>query len=122
MRRSRLTRMIFLFIVVAPIAVFVFGQVVMLLWNSALVPVLHVSEVTFWQGLGILVLSKILFSSFGGKGSSGRYYWKQRMMWNQMTPEQREKFKEEWRNRSHRWGQRSWNSEGGTGEKVAGQP
>ena len=122
MRRSRLTRMIFLFIVVAPIAVFVFGQVVMLLWNNALVPVLHVSEVTFWQGLGILVLSKILFSSFGGKGGSGRYYWKQRMMWNQMTPEQREKFKEEWRNRSHRRGQRSWSSEGTTGEEAAGQP
>src|SRR6185436_4675546 len=108
MRRSRLTRMIFLFIVVAPIAVFVFGQVVMLLWNNALVPVLHVSEITFWQGLGILVLSKILFSSFSGRGGSNRYYWKQRMMWDQMTPEQKEKFREEWRNRSQRWGHRRW--------------
>lgn len=122
MRRSRLTKIILLFIVVAPIAIFIFGQVVMLLWNNVLVPVLHVSEVTFWQGLGILVLSKILFSSFNGKGGSNRYYWKQRMMWNQMSSEQKEKFKEEWRNRSRRWGNRSWESEHPSGEEAAGQP
>jgi Spy/CpxP family protein refolding chaperone len=33
------------------------------------------------------------------------------MMWNAMTPEQKEKFKEEWKNRRHRWGYRSWRSE-----------
>ena len=65
------------------------------------------SEITFWQGLGILVLAKILFGSFGGRGGSGHYYKKQRMMWNSMTPEQKERFKEEWKNRSRRWGYRS---------------
>ena len=122
MRRSRLTKFILLFILVGPLAVFIFGQLVMFLWNNALVPVLHVSEVNFWQGLGILVLSKILFSSFSGKGGSNRYYWKQRMMWNRMTPEQKEKFKEEWRSRSRRWGNRSWDSENPSGEEAAGQP
>jgi Ca2+/H+ antiporter, TMEM165/GDT1 family len=78
-----------------------------------LVPVLHVSTITFWQGLGIFVLSKILFSSFSGKGGSNRcgynrYYMKQRMMWNNMTPEQKEKFKQEWQNRSRKWGYKSW--------------
>jgi hypothetical protein len=34
-----------------------------------------------------------------------------RMMWNNMTPEQKEKFKEEWKNRSRRWGYRSRDSE-----------
>jgi len=97
--------------VVAPIAILVFGGTVMLLWNNVLTPVLHVSTITFWQGLGILVLSKILFSSFSGGGGSRRDYWKQRIMWKNMTAEQKEKFKEEWKNRGRRWGYRSWDSE-----------
>jgi len=111
MKRSRWGKFILLFILIAPIAIFVFGTVIMLLWNNILTPVLHVSEITFWQGLGILVLAKILFGSFGGRGGSNHYYRKQRMMWNTMTPEQKEKFKEELRKRSHRWGYRSWRSE-----------
>ena len=111
MKRPRWARFILLFILLAPIAIFVFGTVIMLLWNNILTPVLHVSEITFWQGLGILVLARILFGSFGGGRGSGRYYSKQRMMWNHMTPEQKEKFKEEWKNRSRRWGYRSSESE-----------
>jgi hypothetical protein len=108
MKRPRLAKMILLFIVIAPVAIFIFGSIIMLLWNNVLVPVLHVSAVTFWQGLGILVLSKILFSSFKGGGGPNRFYMKQRMMWNSMTPEQKEKFKEEWKNRSRRWGYKGW--------------
>ena len=108
MKRSRIAKFILLFIIFAPIAVFVFGKVIMLLWNNVLVPVLHVSAITFWQGLGILLLAKILFSSFGGRGGNHHYFSKQRMMWNSMTPEQKEKFKEEWKNRSGRWGYKNW--------------
>lgn len=110
MKRSRWTRFILLFILVAPIAILVFGGAVMLLWNNVLVPVLHVSTVTFWQAFGILVLSKVLFGSFGGRGRSGRYSGKERMMWNSMTPEQKEKFREEWKSRCGRRGFGSWNS------------
>jgi len=111
MKRSRWAKFILLFILVAPVAIFLFGKLIMLLWNNILTPVLHVSEITFWQGLGILVLAKILFGSFGGRGGSGHYFKRQRMMWNSMTPEQKERFKEEWKNRSRRWGYRSWDSE-----------
>ncbi len=111
MKRSRWAKFVLLFILVAPIAIFLFGKVIMLLWNNVLTPVLHVSEITFWQGLGILVLAKILFGSFGGRGGPNRYYSKQRMMWNHMTPGQKEKFKEEWKNRSRRWGFRSAETE-----------
>ena len=111
MKRTRWAKFILLFILVAPVAIFLFGKLIMLLWNNILTPVLHVSEITFWQGLGILVLAKILFGSFGGRSGSGHYFKKQRMMWNSMTPEQKERFKEEWKNRSRRWGYRSWDSE-----------
>jgi hypothetical protein len=116
----RWVRLIVLFIIVAPVAILVFGGIVMWLWNHALVPVLHVSTITFWQGLGILVLAKILFGSFGGGSGSGRNYQKEKMMWRNLTPEQKEKFKEEWKNRSRRWGSRSVDSATEAGQPGAG--
>lgn len=102
--RSR-GRRFFYFIPLAILGVFVFGLIVMLLWNNVLSPVLHIGTVTFWQALGILILSKLLFSSFSG-GGRRRNYGKERMMWNNMTPEQREKFREEWKMYCRRRGYR----------------
>ena len=120
MKRSVWGRRILLFFVIGPIAILIFGGVVMLFWNNVLTPVLHISPVTFWQGLGILVLSKILFSSFSGGSVTRGDNWKQRMMWKNMTPEQKEKFKEEWKNRGRRWGYRSSDSETGDQQVNAG--
>src|SRR5437762_13228674 len=110
MKRRRFGKFILLFIIFAPIAIFLFGTLVMWLWNNTLTPVLHVSTVTFWQALGILVLSKVLFSSFSG-GGRRRDYRKERMLWNNMTTEQKEKFKEEWRCRRGRWGRQDSETE-----------
>ena len=41
-----------------------FGFIVMSLWNAILPVVLGVKVITFWQALGILVLSKILSISW----------------------------------------------------------
>jgi hypothetical protein len=108
-RRFRAGRILF-FILIAAIAVVVFGGLVMLLWNNVLAQVTNVSPITFVQALGILLLSKILFGGFRGAWGSRRYYWKQRMMqkWNSMTPEDREKFKQEWQRRCGTWGYKSW--------------
>ena len=109
-----------LFIPLVALGILVFGGVVMFLWNNALVPVLHISTITFWQGLGILVLSKILFSSFHGGGRFRNMGWKQKMMWDKMTPEQKEKMKEEWKNRSHGWGHKPWDIEKGPDQPGTG--
>jgi hypothetical protein len=113
MKRSIWAKRILLFTVIGPLAVFIFGSVVMLLWNNALAPVLNISTVTFWQALGILVLSKILFSSFGG----GRRHssWKERMQqkWNNRTPEERERFREKWKNRWWKGGHKPWDTSAG---------
>jgi Ca2+/H+ antiporter, TMEM165/GDT1 family len=78
----------------------IFGGIVMLLWNNVLAVVLHISTIRFWQAVGILILSKILFGGFRG-AHFGRHQWKQKMQqrWEGMTPEEREKFKQEWGNR-----------------------
>lgn len=72
-----------------------FVYIAMMLWNW-LVPVLFGGPViTFWQTLGLLVLSKIFLWTFGKKGNSHggwRPYWKEK--WQAMTPEEKEKFKQ----------------------------
>lgn len=112
------------FILLATAAVLVFGFVVMSLWNSILVPVLGISTVTFWQALGILVLSKILFGGFkGGRGKWGggpqRHAWSSEMRdkWHNMSEEEREQMKQQWRARCSRWGRKDYS----TGEKSTDQ-
>jgi hypothetical protein len=95
------------FIVCAVAFAALLGWVVMTLWNGVLTTVVNVPIIGFWQALGILVLSKILFGGFGSKswgGGRGRYWTKEmREKWQHMTPEEREKLKQEWRNRCRTW-------------------
>lgn len=86
--------------------VLLFGAVVMGLWNAILPAVLGVKAITFVQALGILLLSKILFGGFhskgrGFRGRNGGPTWNENMKekWGTMTPEERDRFKSEWRNR-----------------------
>ncbi|HVM89779.1 MAG TPA: hypothetical protein VMT76_16450 [Puia sp.] len=108
MRRRFNERKFLMILPMILIGIAVFGGLVMLLWNNVLAVVLHISTVTFWQALGILALSKILFGGFRG-AHWGRHKWKQGMVqrWENMTPEEREKFQQEWQNRcGRRFGRR----------------
>jgi len=82
---------IVLFIAVAAV---VLGFVVRGLWNVLIPPIFGWHVITFWQALGLLVLSKILFGGFH-RHVGGRNNWRYRMKerWEQMTPEQREQFR-----------------------------
>ena len=83
------------------IAVTAFGFIVMGLWNAVLVQVVGVKAISFIQALGILLLSKILFGGCGHRRWRGSTAWKEKMSqrFETMTPEEREKFKAEWKNR-----------------------
>ncbi len=92
------------------LAIFLIGFITMSLWNW-LVPVLfNGPSVSFWQAMGLLLLSKILFWGFGGgKGrcncnaqpyQEGRWKDKFYGKFASMTPEDRaalkQKMKEKW--------------------------
>jgi len=49
-----------------------FTYVVMLLWNWLLPDLFNGPLITYWQTLGILILSKILFTGLGGHRRNGR--------------------------------------------------
>jgi hypothetical protein len=80
------------------LAVIVFGWVTMALWNWLVPELFHGPVINYWQALGLLVLSKILFSGLGKKshGSHGTGpYWKHRFYekFSNMPAGQREEFK-----------------------------
>ncbi len=106
------------FILIGIAAFSLFSFIVMSLWNAVLVPVVNVSTVTFWQASGILLLSKILFSGFRGGGSfgRGRHQWSQEMKdkWQNMTPDEKEKMKQEWKQRCSGWGRRQYSERDAT--------
>src|SRR5690348_8719117 len=90
MKAYRFTRAL-KFLLFAAVAVTVLSAVVMGLWNWLMPTMFGSRMITFWQALGLLLLSRILFGRFGGPGR--RMYWRHRMMgWSQMTPEERDKF------------------------------
>ena len=78
---------------IAVVAAAVFGFLVMSLWNWLAPAVFGLRTITFWQALGILILSKVLFGGFRGRPGG---HWRRRMRdrWQQMTPEEREKFRQ----------------------------
>ncbi|MEP6615244.1 MAG: hypothetical protein ABJA57_01630 [Ginsengibacter sp.] len=86
-------------------AILLFSFAIMKLWNGILVPVVHVSAVTYGQALGIFILSKILFGGFRGGWGGRRGYGMRGMQqkFANMTPEEREKFRSEWRSRCSNW-------------------
>jgi len=74
--------------------------VVMSLWNNVATDVLDLKPITFWQAGGLFILSKLLFGSFfggGGRFGRGGPSWRRKM--RHMTPEERDRFKEEWQQR-----------------------
>jgi hypothetical protein len=96
--RKKLKRLIW----IAPLAIlgmviftWIGGEVVMLLWNWLAPALFGLPPVTFWQAIGLLALCRILFGGFGLSGGGVRSNSRRRMRerWEQMTPEERERFR-----------------------------
>src|SRR5437879_2333417 len=93
--------------VAAPLGIAVFiwigGGGVMHVWNWNLPAVFGWRQITFWQALGLFALCRILFGDLGMRvRGSYRSNVRRRMAerWEQMTPEEREKFRQGLHDRS----------------------
>lgn len=80
-----------------------FGAAVLQLWNSLMPAIFGLHPITFWQALGLMALSWILFGGLGKfRGGPGyRSHWRHRIAerLESMPPEEREKFKQGLRSR-----------------------
>jgi hypothetical protein len=93
MRGNRVVRGLKIAAVVV-VGVIALTVAVMVLWNWLVPPVIGWKTIDFWQALGLLVLTRILFGFRAGFGH--RMHWRGRMAerWARMSPEEREKFRE----------------------------
>lgn len=97
-------------VLLGTLAISLLGLVTQLLWNW-LVPILFGGiAITFWQSLGLLLLSKILLWPFGKRhhrGYQGGYWkpnWKEK--WGKMTEEEKLQFRERMKEKCN-WGRSS---------------
>jgi hypothetical protein len=94
MRPNRILRGL-KFVAIAAVAFSAFSFLIMHLWNWLMPGLFGLHLIGFWQAAGILFLSKILFGGFRPRFGPGMF-WRRRMMerWEQMSPEERQKFRE----------------------------
>ncbi len=98
------------------------SYLLMTLWNWLMPQVFGLTILSFWQAAGLLLLSKLIFGFGGGWGHKGHYagHWKQHgaAIWKEkmeeklktMSPEEREKLREEWKKRCG-WKYQHYNEE-----------
>ncbi len=91
-------------LLIATVAATVIGFIVMGLWNVLMPPIFGLRAIGFWQALGLLLLAKILFGGFHRHSHGGRGQWRRAMRerWEHMTPEERERLRENMRTRCGR--------------------
>ena len=106
MKRKFIAGKILLIILMGAATITALGFVIMFLWNNILTRALHVNPLSFWHALGLFALCKILFGFSRGHG--GPFSWKRRMKnrLSKMSPDEREKFKEEMCRRASFWHRR----------------
>lgn len=79
-------------IIVAAIFFAGFGEAVLQLWNWLMPAVFGLHRITYWEAIGLLLLSWILFG--GQRGwLMGRGRSRRRERWAHLSPEERERFR-----------------------------
>jgi membrane protein implicated in regulation of membrane protease activity len=86
------------------VAAIVLGLVVMSLWNALIPAIFGGPTLTFWQAVGILILSHLLFRGWSPwRHANGWRHdrWRERFEHKlaAMSPEEREQFRAEWKHR-----------------------
>jgi hypothetical protein len=111
-------------ILIVAIAGTVMSYLVMMLWNWLMPVIFNATAINFWQALGILVLAKLIFGFSrgwsGGHWGHRHQYWKSKMedRLKNMSPEDRDRFREEWKRRCGGWKHYNWGEQKKEGDEV----
>ena len=94
-----------LFIPLILLGVIAISGLVMLLWNLLIPEIFGLAPITYWQAIGLMVLSKILFGgwNFGKRGRRPSFGGQaRREKFLNMTEEEKQEFKAKWKERCGR--------------------
>lgn len=93
----------YFFIPLIVAAIMAFGFVIVFLWNYTMPLIFNLPEITFWQAICLLILSRILFSGGGPPFSRHAHRWPGpfREKWEKMSPEEREQYYKKWNSRCY---------------------
>lgn len=101
MKRQRKGKFAFMFVAIIVI-VFLLVALLQYLWNTLMVDIFHLKAITYWQALGLFVLSRILFGRGFGKPGGGRFrkgFPTQTENGEDLSEEEKERLREEWKRR-----------------------
>ncbi|MFT3739691.1 MAG: hypothetical protein QM786_13105 [Breznakibacter sp.] len=77
--------------------------VIMALWNGLMPTIFQLPQIGYWQAAGLLLLARLLFGFgrhwHGPRHSPGFFHDK----WQNLTPEERDRFRDRMRKRSRFW-------------------
>jgi hypothetical protein len=95
----RIITRVFAIVLIIFIVVVGFGMSVLHLWNWLMPPIFGLHTITYWQAVGLLGLSWVLFGGWRGPMFGMHRRHRMRERWEQMTPEEREKIRHGMRGR-----------------------
>jgi len=138
MRPVRIVGKVVGVMVVVALASLAFGYFVMTLWNWLIPGIFHgMGVINFWQAVGLLILARILFKGGGGHWGHNRWHrgWGGRGndcgpggrwghwggQWNNMSAEERQKMKDEWKGGWYEWKNKWHNMSPEDKEKMKAQ-
>jgi hypothetical protein len=80
------------------------GFITMFLWNSLMPYLFQLPLISFWQALGLLILSRLLFgfnTHWGHRDAHDRAQLREKM--KNMDPQEREEFRKRWNQHRPSW-------------------
>ncbi|OPL17778.1 MAG: hypothetical protein AVO35_08960 [Candidatus Aegiribacteria sp. MLS_C] len=106
-KAAKIVVMVIIGLVGLAILALVFGVFVKLLWNALMPAIFGLPEISFWQGVGIVVLAHIIFGGDHGhryeKRSSKRRLSEEKSLLSEMESDYRQFWREEGREAFGRW-------------------
>lgn len=99
LKRKKKGKIAFIFVAVI-LGVFLLVALLQYLWNTVMTDVFDLNVISYWQAFGLFVISKLLFGrGFGKPGGFRRRFQQHPDTLKDITDEDREKLREEWKRR-----------------------
>lgn len=85
------------------VAIAGFSVIAMLLWNAIIPDIFHLTNISFWQAAGLLILTRLLFGFNIPRGVHPDHRSDLREKWQHMNQQERDDFRNHWKQHRFWW-------------------